>query len=107
MLAIEAVWATSRRPRSWKVKHAGFLAVLWVIWCVNMRGVFWIGIYLLALPAVPNAVGRAVASFTGDPSSFRGVLIIRSARAVDLSGCRPGWRWSGVSIRIRWVGAIR
>lgn len=90
MLAIEAVWATSRRPRSWKVAIAGFLVVLWVIWCVNMRGVFWIGIYLLALPAVLNAVGRAVASFTGDPRSFRGVLIIRGARAVVIC-LAVGW----------------
>jgi small-conductance mechanosensitive channel len=58
-----------------------FLVALWIIWCLDMRGLFWIGVYVLVLPAVLNAVGRVAGSFVSDPGSLRGVLIVRGARA--------------------------
>ncbi|OWW04706.1 mechanosensitive ion channel protein [Rhizobium sp. R72] len=90
LFAIEAVWATSQRPRPWKAAVAAFLVLLWVIWCLDMRGLFWIGIYVLVLPAILNAVGRAAASFTPDPGSLRGVLIVRGARAAVIA-LAVGW----------------
>ncbi|OWW00238.1 mechanosensitive ion channel protein [Rhizobium sp. R693] len=90
LLAIEAVWATSQRPRPWKATVAAFLVVLWVIWCLDMRGLFWIGIYVLVLPAILNTVGRMAASFTSDPGSLRGVLIVRGARAAVIA-LAVGW----------------
>ncbi|QFY63043.1 mechanosensitive ion channel family protein (plasmid) [Rhizobium grahamii] len=89
-LAIEMVWATSSRSRPWKLGIMAFLVVLWLVWCLNMRGLFWIGIYALALPAILNGVGRLAASFTSDPASFRGVLIIRGARAAIIA-LAVGW----------------
>ncbi|WP_431322825.1 mechanosensitive ion channel family protein [Rhizobium sp. YTU87027] len=90
LLAIEAVWAASQRPRPWKAALAAFLVALWIIWCLDMRGLFWIGIYVLVLPAILNAVGRAAASFTSDPGSLRGVLIVRGARAAIIA-LAVGW----------------
>ncbi|MDQ0559056.1 small-conductance mechanosensitive channel [Rhizobium mesoamericanum] len=90
ILGIEAVWATSQRPRPWKAAVAAFLVALWLIWCLNMKGLFWIGIYLLVLPAMLNAVGRVAASFVSDSGSLRGVLAVRGARAAVIC-LAVGW----------------
>ncbi|RUM24519.1 mechanosensitive ion channel family protein [Rhizobium vallis] len=90
ILAIEAVWATSQRSRAWKAAVAAFLVVLWLIWCVNMRGLFWIGIYALVLPSILNTTGRIAGSFISDPASLRGILIVRGARAAVIA-LAVGW----------------
>ncbi|MDP9810185.1 small-conductance mechanosensitive channel [Rhizobium tibeticum] len=89
-LAIKAVWSSSQRTRSSKMALSVFLVALWLIWCLDMRGLFWIGIYALVLPAILDAVGRAAASFTSDPGSLRGIAIVRGARAAVIA-LAVGW----------------
>jgi small-conductance mechanosensitive channel len=81
LLAIEAAWSIWEGSRGWKVAVTAYLVVLWFIWCLNMRGLFWIGTYALVLPGVLNAVGRLALSFTSNAGSLRGILVARGARA--------------------------
>ncbi|MDR9763134.1 mechanosensitive ion channel family protein [Rhizobium redzepovicii] len=90
LLAIEAVWSVWEGSRARKAAIAAFLVVLWLVWCLNMRGLFWIGIYALVLPGILNAVGRFALSFTSDPGSLRGILIARGARAAVIA-LAVGW----------------
>ncbi|MBX5162025.1 MULTISPECIES: mechanosensitive ion channel family protein [unclassified Rhizobium] len=84
LLAIEAAWSIWEGSRAWKVAITAYLVVLWLVWCLNMRGLFWIGIYALVLPGILNAVGRLALSFTSDPGSLHGILVARGARAAVL-----------------------
>jgi len=90
LFAIEAVWSIWEGSRAWKAALTAFLVVLWLVWCLNMKGLFWIGIYALILPAVLNAVGRMALSFTSDPGSLRGILVARGARAAVIA-LAVGW----------------
>lgn len=81
LLAIEAAWSIWEGSRGWKAAVTAYLVVLWFIWCLNMRGLFWIGTYALVLPGVLNAVGRLALSFTSNAGSLRGILVARGARA--------------------------
>lgn len=85
LLAIEAVWATSQRPRAWKAAFAAFIVTLWLVWSLDMRGLFWIGVYALILPGVLNTVGRIAGTFVADPASLRGILLVRGARAAVIA----------------------
>ncbi|WP_049731281.1 mechanosensitive ion channel family protein [Rhizobium ecuadorense] len=90
LLAIEAVWSVWEGSRARKAVITALLVALWFIWCLNMRGLFWIGIYALVLPGILNAVGRAALSFTSDAGSLRGILIARGARAAVIA-LAVGW----------------
>ncbi|MBB4238950.1 mechanosensitive ion channel family protein [Rhizobium esperanzae] len=85
LLIIETVWSTSSRARSWKAAVTAFLVALWLVWCLNMRGLFWIGVYALVLPSILNTIGRIAGTFTNDPASLRGILIVRGARATAIA----------------------
>ena len=90
LLAIEALWSTSGKTLSRKAALAAFLVLLWLIWCVNMRGLFWIGVYALALPSALNTVGRIAGSFVSDLSSLQGIIVVRGARAIAIA-LAVGW----------------
>ncbi|MBX4929357.1 small-conductance mechanosensitive channel [Rhizobium binae] len=90
LLAIEAAWSVWEGSRARKAAVTAFLVALWLVWCINMRGLFWIGVYALVLPGILNAVGRAALSFTDDPGSLRGIVIARGARAAVIA-LAVGW----------------
>lgn len=90
LLAIEATWSTSQKTRSHKAALTAFLILLWIVWCLNLRGLFWLAVYALALPGTLNTVGRIAGSFVSDLNSLQGILIVRGARAVVI-GLAVGW----------------
>jgi len=90
-LAIEALWSRSTRPVSYKAALTLALLAVWVLWCLGLRGLFWLGLYGLTLPAILRATGRAAALFAGpEPYRLRDVLIIRGARAAIIA-LAAGW----------------
>jgi small-conductance mechanosensitive channel len=90
MLAIESVWSASQKTRSGKAALTAFLVLLWIVWCINMRGLFWIGVYALVLPTALNTVGRIAGSLVGDLNSLQGILMVRGTRAVVIA-LAVGW----------------
>jgi small-conductance mechanosensitive channel len=83
LLCAEAVWATVDRPLRIKLALAAFLVAIWVLWCLGLKGLFWIGVYALLLPGILRTVGRvAEAMIPSEPNSARQVLVVRGSRSV-------------------------
>jgi len=86
-LAVETLWRTSLRPRPVKAALTVFLVAIWILWCLGLKGLSWIGIYALILPGLLSAVSRTVEAFitrNGERGSddMRAVLMIRGSRAI-------------------------
>nr|QCL10164.1 mechanosensitive ion channel family protein [Rhizobium rhizogenes] len=82
MLSVEALWATVDRPLRTKLALAIFLVAVWALWCLSLKGLFWLGVYALLLPGVLRAVGRAAeAMISSEPDSARRVLVVRGSRS--------------------------
>jgi small-conductance mechanosensitive channel len=95
LLAIEMVWRTSRKGRTAKLGLTAFLVAAWVLWCLDLRGLFWICIYALILPGILRSVGRSVeAAIPSPPNSRRSVLLVRGSRAIV------------VALAAAWIGLI-
>ncbi len=60
LIAMEAIWRTSTKSRAIKGALSLFLFAIWVLWCLDLKGLAWIGIYALTLPGILKAVGRSV-----------------------------------------------
>ncbi|MCC2614210.1 mechanosensitive ion channel family protein [Neorhizobium sp. Rsf11] len=91
VLASEAVWSSRHIPVSRKILLTAFLVIVWMFWCLDLKGLFWLSLYALLLPEALRAVGRAAASLSpADPHSLRGVLIVRGARALAVAAAL-GW----------------
>jgi len=90
-LAIETVWSALARSIVIKAGLTAFLALLWVLWCLDLRGLFWLGVYALVLPNLLHATGRAAATLTTAPSeSPRSILLVRGSRAIIVA-LAVGW----------------
>ncbi|NTG30000.1 mechanosensitive ion channel family protein [Agrobacterium rhizogenes] len=82
MLSVEALWATVDRPLRTKLALAIFLVAVWALWCLSLKGLFWLGVYALLLPGILRAVGRAAeAMISSEPDSARRVLVVRGSRS--------------------------
>ncbi len=87
LLALEGLWnATASTPVRRMVLSLCLLGI-WVLWCLGLKGLFWIGIYVLVLPPVLRSVGRTaegiVAARSGaKPNDARTVLASRGSRAI-------------------------
>lgn len=83
LLALEAAWATGARPMRTKVALTVFPLAIWLLWCLGLKGLFWLGVYALALPAAVRAVGHAAEIlFPSKPDSTRHVLVARGSRSL-------------------------
>jgi moderate conductance mechanosensitive channel len=83
VLAIEALWSGSDRPRLQKIALTLVIVSVWLLWCLRLSGLFWLGLYTLLLPSLLRAAGRMATSFSSaEPFSLRNVLIARGARAI-------------------------
>lgn len=83
VLAVEALWSKSERTRLHKSLITLLMIAVWLLWCIQLRGLFWLGLYALLLPGILRAAGRIATSFSSiDQYSLRNVLISRGARAV-------------------------
>ncbi|MDL2402672.1 mechanosensitive ion channel family protein [Rhizobium mayense] len=95
LIGVEAIWRTSTKSRVIKGALTLFLVALWVLWCLNLKGLVWIGIYALILPGILKAVGRsiegAISSEDGSHQSrVRTIFLVRGSRAVVIA-IAAGW----------------
>lgn len=88
ILGLEALWSMNRQH---KLAISIAMVAVWLFWCLQLSGFFWIGIYALLLPSILRATGRiASAFFTSEAFSLWNVLIARGARAVVV-GIAAAW----------------
>ncbi|KQV81953.1 mechanosensitive ion channel family protein [Rhizobium sp. Root1220] len=86
-VAIEGVWKLSTAVRVRKVGLVCYLVAIWLLWCIGLKGLFWLGIYAIALPGVLRTVGSAAEVFSAARpgaalNDARTVLASRGSRAV-------------------------
>jgi len=85
-IAVEATWSCLRRSLAIKAGLTAFLGVIWLFWCLDLKGLFWLGLYALILPGLLASVGRAVeATYPHDPKSMLNIFVVRGARAVVIA----------------------
>lgn len=81
--ALEMCWARQRGSRLARIALPAAITVIWLLWCLQLRGLFWLGLYALILPAILRTVtGMASSFFSTAPFSLRNVLIECGARGV-------------------------
>ncbi|AYG62141.1 mechanosensitive ion channel family protein [Rhizobium jaguaris] len=95
LIGVEAVWRTSTKSRVIKGALSLCLVGIWVLWCLNLKGLFWIGLYALTLPGILKAVGRsiegAISSEDGSRQNrVRSIFLVRGSRAVVVA-LAVGW----------------
>ncbi|MBY5588015.1 mechanosensitive ion channel family protein [Rhizobium leguminosarum] len=82
-LAVEGAVSSSERPLATRISLCLAFVVIWALWCVGLHGLFWLGVYAMALPTVLRFTGRAAAeAFPSEPDSMKRVLLVRGSRAV-------------------------
>ncbi|WP_027663958.1 mechanosensitive ion channel family protein [Rhizobium leguminosarum] len=82
-LAVEGAVSSSERPLSTRISLCLAFVVIWALWCVGLHGLFWLGVYAMALPTVLRFTGLAAAeAFPSEPDSMKRVLLVRGSRAV-------------------------
>ncbi|MBY5798267.1 mechanosensitive ion channel family protein [Rhizobium leguminosarum] len=82
-LAVEGVVSFSGRPIRTRVALCLAFVAIWMLWCVGLHGLFWLGVYAMALPSALRFAGRAAdEAFSSQPNSMKRVLLVRGSRAV-------------------------
>ncbi|NKK67174.1 mechanosensitive ion channel [Rhizobium leguminosarum bv. viciae] len=82
-LAVEGAVSSSGRPLGTRIWLCLAFVAIWALWCVGLHGLFWLGVYAMALPTVLRFTGRAAAeAFPSEPDSMKRVLLARGSRAV-------------------------
>ena len=111
-LALDIVW---RRPTfkaaastSWGWMLTAYLIALWLIWVMGFVGVFWIGIYIFALPKAVRAAERAALRITGSNAAslsrrMLDVVVQRGARALVIAAA-VGWLFHVWEVRAAVIG---
>lgn len=89
-LSLETVWATIETSASWKAAITAFGVALWVAWCLEMKGLFWLGIYAIALPPILRGTTRMSAALSADAGTLRRLLVAHAVRVVVV-GLAIGW----------------
>ncbi len=93
-IVLEAIW---RRPvdgkgnpptRTANILASLYLVLLWLLWCINFTGLFWIGIYAVILPRMLSGADRVTRAFAltrwneENTNTPRMVLLVRGVRAI-------------------------
>ncbi|CAN7505184.1 mechanosensitive ion channel family protein [Rhizobium leguminosarum] len=82
-LAVEGAASSSERPLGTRIWLCLAFVIIWALWCAGLHGLFWLGVYALALPTVLRFTGRAAAeAFPSEPDSTKRVLLVRGSRAM-------------------------
>ncbi len=90
-VATEAIWTSWQRSINSKAALTLLLAVVWCLWAFGLKTLFWLGLYIVALPVLLSGIGRAVESMVrSDASEVRRVLIVRGARGLVIAAA-AGW----------------
>lgn len=83
LLAVEAVWTAAAKPLRTKVALTVFLLAIWLLWCLGLKGLFWLGVYALALPSIVRTVGNtAEVMFPSKPDCTRHILVGHGSRSL-------------------------
>ncbi|MDK4717274.1 mechanosensitive ion channel family protein [Rhizobium sp. CNPSo 4039] len=91
VVAIEATWTSWQRPKNSKAALTLLLVVVWGLWAFGLKTLFWLGLYIVALPVLLLGVGRAAESVVrSEASEVRRVLVVRGARALVIAAA-AGW----------------
>lgn len=91
IIAVAGVISASSRPLRSRAALCLAFVTVWGLWCVGLHGLFWLGVYAIALPTVLTFVGRAVADMMpAEVSSIKHVLVVRGSRAVVVI-CAVAW----------------
>lgn len=89
-LSLKTVWATIETSASWKAAITAFGVALWIAWCLEMKGLFWLGIYAIALPPILRGTTRMSAALSADAGTLRRLLVAHAVRVVVV-GLAIGW----------------
>ncbi|NVP58326.1 mechanosensitive ion channel [Rhizobium sp. DBTS2] len=95
MLALELVWSKTVWRTAAKATLSVYLAVLWLLWCLDIKELFWLGLYIVALPPALRAIAHTVREsaathFLIPASDSRNILLVRGSRAIII-GLALGW----------------
>ncbi|RWX31676.1 mechanosensitive ion channel family protein [Rhizobium leguminosarum] len=94
-LAVEGVVSSSERPFRMRIALCLAFVIVWALWCVGLRGLFWLGVYAMALPSVLRFAGQtATGMIPSEPDSTKRVLLVRGSRAVV------------VAVAVAWVAIV-
>lgn len=83
---IGTTWVSVGRDARMKTAISLYAAFVWILWCLNARALFWLGIYPAILPPVLRAVSQIVRELASKTlqipqTSNRTILLVRGARA--------------------------
>ena len=82
-LAAEGVLSAMDRPLRARIALCLAFGLIWMLWFIGLHGLFWLGVYAVALPSVLRFTCRVASeAFPAEPDSFRYVLLVRGVRAV-------------------------
>ncbi|MFF0923010.1 mechanosensitive ion channel family protein [Rhizobium leguminosarum] len=94
-LAVEGVVSSSERPLRMRIALCLAFAIIWALWCVGLRGLFWLGVYAMTLPSALRFAGQTAADMIpSEPNSTKRVLLVRGSRAVV------------VAVAVAWVAIV-
>jgi small-conductance mechanosensitive channel len=84
LMAMEAVWTCFARSRTVRTAVCLCLVTTWLLWCLDLKGLFWLAVYAFALPSILRTVGSAIAARVSfeEPPSWRTILFVRGGRAL-------------------------
>jgi len=87
MLALELVWSRTVWRPAVKMLLSLYIAVVWLLWCLDLKELFWLGLYILGLPPVMRAIAHnvrdnAATHFLIPASDSRNILLVRGSRAI-------------------------
>jgi small-conductance mechanosensitive channel len=87
LMAMEAVWTNVRRRKTVRTALCLCLVTVWLLWCLDLKGLFWLGVYAFALPPLLRVIGAGIAArvSSDEPGSWRTILLVRGGRALVLA----------------------
>lgn len=89
-LAVETIWSTMEISPSWKAAGTAFGVILWIAWCLDMKGVFWLGIYAIVLPRILKGTAGMTAALSSNAGGLQRLLVTQGIRAA-IVGLAVGW----------------
>ncbi|MGO8185046.1 mechanosensitive ion channel family protein [Rhizobium leguminosarum] len=94
-MAVEGIVSSSERPLRMRIALCLAFVIIWALWCVGLRGLFWLGVYAMTLPSVLRFAGQTAAdTIPSEPNSTKRVLLVRGSRAVV------------VAVAVAWVAIV-
>ncbi|KAB0456382.1 mechanosensitive ion channel family protein [Agrobacterium radiobacter] len=87
VLGIELTWGVSSQRSPVRIARSLYLIVVWIIWALAWKTLFWISVYLVTFPPLLRTVSHAVRdhltkAVSVPTSNTRDILLIRGSRAI-------------------------